>query len=193
MQFDLARQDVVRAINQRWLLEIWRRHLDGNRVPRWQAVQAEALTPASATLSLLDVTRSEGGIRFLVRFHGTTIGRVYGSPDCRGRYLDEVIPPTACADALLPYHHATECGAPVYTIHDVTDSNGRLVHYERLVLPFAHDGHTIDRILVSFEFICVDGAFDIEALLKTPNGPPQLRLSAQIDVPAAMQAAASRA
>jgi PAS domain. len=182
MQFPMARPDVVRAINQRWLLNIWGRHLHGHRVPRWQAVEAENLAALSDTLSFLDLIDRNGQTRFMVRFHGATISRVYGSADCRGRYLDEMIPPTACADALLPYHRTVECGCPVYTIHDVTDSNGRLVHYERLLPPFAHDGRKVDRILASFEFICADGAFDTEALLKTQSGPPALRLSAQIEV-----------
>jgi hypothetical protein len=184
MQFSVARPDVVRAINQRWLLNVWRQHLDGHPVPRWQAVEAENLTAVSTELSFLDVTDGNGRRRFLIRFHGSMVARVYGSSDCRGRYLDELIPKNACSDALVPYHQAVEGGAPVYTIHDVTDSNGRLVHYERLLLPFAHDGRTVDRILASFAFICADGAFDIEALLKTPNGLPALRLSATIEVEA---------
>jgi hypothetical protein len=182
MRFSMVRPDVIRAINQRWLLNLWKRHLGGDPVPRWQAVEAENLAGVSATLSFLDVTGSDGDVRFMIRFHGETIGRVYDSPDCRGRYLDEVIPKTACADALVPYHRTVEDGSPVYTVHDVTDSNGRLVLYERLLLPFARDGRTVDRILVSFEFICADGAFDLEALLKTQNGPPRLQLAATIEM-----------
>ena len=39
MQFSVARPDVVRAINQRWLLKFWKRHQGPHRVPRWQAVE----------------------------------------------------------------------------------------------------------------------------------------------------------
>ena len=60
----------------------------------------------------------------------------------------------------------------------MTDRNGRLVHYERLLLPFAADGHSVDRILASYEFICVDGAFDGRELMQTQSAPPTLRLSA---------------
>ena len=71
--------------------------------------------------------------------------------------------------------------APVYTIHDLIDGDGRLVHYERLLLPFGSDGAGIDRILASFEFICADGAFDAQKLLMKQAEPPVLRLAATID------------
>jgi len=63
----------------------------------------------------------------------------------------------------------------------MTDRNGRLVHYERLLLPFAADGETVDRILASFEFICEDGAFDGRGLMRSQSSPPSLRLSAMIE------------
>ena len=71
-------------------------------------------------------------------------------------------------------------GLPVYTILDVTDRQGRLVHAERLLLPFGRDGQTVDRVLAAFEFFCADGAFDGHALTQRTDGPA-LRLSAQIE------------
>jgi len=181
MNFAIARPDVVRAINQTWLLKFWMRHLGAHRVPRWQAVEAENLSAMSANLSFLDVTGNDGNARFQIRFHGATIAQVYGSGDCRGKYLDQIIPAAGHANGLAPYHHAIRGGRPVYTIQDVTDRNGRLVHYERLLLPFAADGETVDRILASFEFICEDGAFDGRGLMTSQSSPPSLRLSAMIE------------
>ena len=181
MQFAVARPDVVRAINQRWLFNFWTRHRGSHRLPPWQAVEAENLSRISDNLSFLDVTGSDRGARFQIRFHGATIGKVYGSADCRGKYLDEIIPATCRAEGLAPYHRAVDGGCPVYTIHDMTDRNGRLVHYERLLLPFARDGAKVDRILASFEFICEDGAFDGRELMTTQTAPPALRLSATIE------------
>lgn len=185
MIFAVARPDVVRAINQRWLVKFWKRHLGDHSVPQWQAVEAENLTAMSANLSFLDVTGRDGPARFQIRFHGATIAQVYGSGDCRGKYLDEIMPAARHAAGLAPYRHAVHSGHPVYTIHDVTDRDGRLVHFERLLLPFAADGRTVDRILASFEFICEDGAFDGHALMTSQSAPPILRLSATIE-PAAV-------
>lgn len=180
MQFSAARPDIVRAINQRWLLKFWLRHRGAHRVPQWQAVAAEDLSRVADNMSILDIIGSGGAARFLIRSHGTTIGEVYGSADCRGKYLDEVIPAASQANALAPYHQAADSGRPVYTIHDIADREGRLVHYERLLLPFSRDGNTVDRILASFEFICEDGAFTSHGLMKAPAVPPALRLSATI-------------
>lgn len=178
MEFPPARPDAVRAINQRWLLKFWHGHLGQHRVPCWQAVAADNLKPLSTNLSLLDL--AEAG-RFLIRFHGSSVAQIYGSDDCRGRFLDDILPPAACADALAPYHRAVDSGCPIYTIHDVADRQGRIVHYERLMLPFARDGQKVDRILASFELVCDDGAFDSTALLSSQAAPPVLKLAATIE------------
>jgi hypothetical protein len=131
-------------------------------------------------LSYLDVTGGEAGVRFLIRFHGATISRVYGSGDARGRYLDEVVKTANCPTGLKPYYQAAETGRPVYTIHDFADREGRLVHSERLLLPFSNDGARVDRMLAAFEFIAPDGVFDQRDLLTLRTAPPALRLSATI-------------
>lgn len=179
LQFTPARPDAVRAINQRWLLKFWARHLKGARVPRWQAIEPDDLASLSDNLSLLDVT-GDAPPRMRIRYHGSIVGRIYGSADCRGRTLDEVIPAEHHAEALVPYHQVAHDRAPVYTIHDITDAKGRLVYSERLLLPFARDGETVDRILVSFEFFCADGAFDAQALMIAPGATRKLRLMATI-------------
>jgi hypothetical protein len=133
----------------------------------------------SESLSLIDLAGVGSATRFLIRFHGALIGQVYGSHDCSGRHLDEIVPPQRSEEVLAAYRKAADSGLPVYTIHDVTDATGRLVHSERLVLPFADDSERVDRILSSFEFVCPDGAFDNRLLLR--NAAPALRLSAQIE------------
>lgn len=185
MQFSGAQPDVVRAINQRWLLMFWNRHLGAHRVPLWQAVEAENLTRMADTLSFLDVIAGNGTLRFQIRFHGAVIGQVFGAPDCRGKFLYESMPEAARAQKLLPYQQAVESGRPVYTVHDMTDRQGRMVHYERLLLPFSRDGETVDRILAAFEFISPDGAFDSRDLIGTQTAAPALRVSATIEPPSA--------
>ena len=180
MQFANGRPDLIRAINQRWLLNFWKRALGSENVPRWQKVEAENLSRIAANLSFLDVDISGFSQRYMIRFSGATIARVYGKTDCSGKFLDEVIPPHHYEQAEKPYRQTVAVRCPVYTIHDVTDANGRVVHYERLLLPFSSDGERVDRILASFEFVCLDGAFDSDQLLKTQSGRPVLKLSATI-------------
>ena len=63
MLFPDSRPDVVRAINQRWLLNFWNRHVGSDRVPQWQAVEAENLTRVSDNLSFLEVAGEPWSIR----------------------------------------------------------------------------------------------------------------------------------
>lgn len=183
MHFTPARPDAVRAINQRWLLKFWIRHLDGGGTPSWQAIKPDDLAGMSDNLSMLDIT-DDWPPRFRIRYHGHMIGRAYGSADCRGRYLDEVVPAARRDETIALYAHSAASGVPVYTIHDITDGTGRLIHFERLLLPFARDGQTIDRILASFEFVCPDGDFKAEALMSDPGSKRTLRLKATIKMPA---------
>jgi hypothetical protein len=181
MQFSAAQPDIVRAVNQRWLLVFWNRHLGSHRVPRWQAVEAENLSRIADNLSFLDVIGDGESLRFQIRFHGAVIGQVFGAADCRGKFLYESMPAVARVQKLLPYRQAVNSGRPVYTVHDMTDRTGRLVHYERLLLPFSRDGERVDRILTSFEFVCPDGAFDTRELMTAQSASLALRLSATIE------------
>ena len=179
MHFSTARPDVVRAINQRWLLKAWHREKGLNRVPPWRDPIAEELSRVAAQLSILQVVGTEGAARFLIRFHGDLIAQAYGSTDCRGKHLDELVP-AGTSDHLAPYHRVLEGAQPVYTIHEIPDQDGRRVNYERLLLPYGRDGQTVDHILAMFEFVCADGTFVRQSLMKTPRTQPLLRLSAII-------------
>ena len=181
MEFVNGRSDVVRAINQRWLLKFWKRHLGDHRVPQWQVVTAESLSSLSSNLSFLDVSSFNGSSRFLFRFNGATIGQAYGATDCRGKYLDEIMAPSCLSAGLFAYETVVNDGCPIYTIQDIADCEGRLVHFERLLLPFAANGQTVDRVLASFEFVCLDGAFDIRDIMHVQPAPPKLRLAAKIE------------
>jgi hypothetical protein len=150
-------------------------------VPQWQNLPVERLSGFQENLSFLDVVRDAGEVmRFLIRFHGQTIRRAYASPDCRGRYLDEIVSTATCSTGLAPYEKAARDGVPIYTILQVSDREGRKVNAERLLLPFGRDGETADRILAAFEFICDEGAFDNDALLQLGD-TPVIRLAAQIE------------
>ena len=181
MQFSTGRPDSVRAINQRWLLKFWKNHLGMNRIPRWQAVKTDELIRISSSLSFLDVNGDGASARFQIRYYGDLIAKAYGLSDFRGKFLDEIVSEHRRAAALAPYQQALACGCPIYTIHDLTDRNGRLVHFERLLLPFSSDGGVIERILTSYEFVAPDGAYECDSLLVAQEGPSELKVSIIIE------------
>jgi len=185
MEFSIGRPDVVRAVNQRWLLKFWQAHRGPHPVPRWQGVVVEKLSDRSANLSMLTVTGDGEAPRFQIRFNGSMIDKAYGSPDHRGKYLDEVMPALMRPDGLPPFTRAARDGCPIYTIHTIRDRDGRVVQYERLLLPFSGDGLRVDRVLVSSEFVCLDGAFDGDNIMHVQTAPPVLELAAKIEMAAA--------
>lgn len=182
MEFAVKRPDVVRAVNQRWLLNFWLSHRGPHRVPPWQSVVVEKLSGQSPHLTMLTVSGEGDAVRFQIRFNGTFISQAYGPADQRGKYIDEIMPAAFRADGLRAFRRTADEGCPFYTIHDLTDRNGRLVQYERLLLPFAGDGRKVDRVLMSSEFVCLDGAFEGRNIMSAQMAPPALALAAKIEI-----------
>jgi hypothetical protein len=179
MHFANSRPDVVRSINQRWLLAYWDRLRDGGELPIWQGLETAKLADLAANLSFHDVVGSDGDARFLIRFHGQRIAEAYGAV-CLGRFLDEILPPQYRETALATYRQVLATRLPVYTIADIRDRHGRTVHYERLLLPFSRDGAAVDRILASLETVSPDGAFDNRDILKSNPKAPTFALCTTI-------------
>ena len=132
MQFQSARPDVIRAINQRWLFKIWNESRGrAQPLPTWRDLEARELAAMSPNLSFTDVVGTDGDTRFLIRYHGARIGEAYGS-DCHGKYLDEILPAAYRDAALATYRQVVATRHPVYTTVEIADRDGRIVHYERL-------------------------------------------------------------
>lgn len=58
------------------------------------------------------------------------------------------------------YYECVARGLPVYSVADVDDIYGRIVAYERLLLPFQADGK-ICHVIASLKTFCEDGGFEI--------------------------------
>jgi hypothetical protein len=179
MQFQLARSDVIRAINQRWLLKTWNERRGGRPLPSWLDLSGRDLAGMSQYLCYLDVVRDNGNLRFLMRHHSDWLGEVYGF-DCHNQYLDQMQSGPFQDAMIATYRHVEATRSPVYASADITDGGGRLVHYERLLLPFGHDGETVDRILGSLEMISPDGPFEHRNLMVANKPPSSFAVSATI-------------
>jgi hypothetical protein len=177
MQFIRSRPDVVRSVSQRALLSYWNRLRGTAELPVWQGFDAEELAAMAENLSFQDVIGSEADARFLIRFHGRRISEAFGAV-CQGKYLDEILPPRYRDAALSTYRQVLATGLPVYTVADMRDRGDRIVHYERLLLPFRQNGIAIDRILASLETVSPEGAFDNSDIMMSK--PPTFALCTTI-------------
>jgi hypothetical protein len=95
---------------------------------------------------MIDVQRAP--LRFRFRLVGTEIVKFTGR-DVTGRWLDEVYPDYEKTEAYSMHRDCAETGRPGYRKSGVLSNPKRShVEAERLYLPLAEDGHTVDIVLV---------------------------------------------
>jgi hypothetical protein len=184
VEFVLSPPDIVRSIDQLALLKSWMQLRGSSRLPPVGGPTAADLAGISDNLLFTDVVNQDGTTRFLVRFSGARIMEYFGA-SCsiagQGRFLDEVLPVAYRDAALSSFHTAVTAGEPVYTIADMRDRAGRIVHFERLLLPFGRDGIAVDRILASIEAVSPEGVFDDRDLMAARSVPPAFAFCSIID------------
>jgi hypothetical protein len=78
------------------------------------------------------------------------------------------------------YHECIRRRLPVYTIAHIDDIYGRIVAYERLLMPFS-DGSEVTHVIASLKTISEDGAFEIRNLMRGNDALPTPKLRAVID------------
>ena len=96
------------------------------------------------------------------------------------RNLRDYVGPRMAQFVLPIYHECAERALPVYSISLVDDVNGRIVAYERLLMPFS-SGSGVTHIIASLKTISEDGKFEINNLLRDPDKLPEYTLRAVID------------
>jgi hypothetical protein len=183
LEFVLSPPDIIRSANQFWLLKRWMRSRGSGRLPSLDALTGAELAGLSGNLLSADVVNAAGSTRFLVRSCGMRIMEYLGI-DCptggEGRFVDEALPAAYRDAALSSFHEAVAARAPVYTTADMRDRAGRIVHFERLLLPSGRDRTAVDRVLASIEAVSPEGAFDSRDLM-TASAPPAYAFCAVID------------
>jgi hypothetical protein len=98
----------------------------------------------------------------------------------KGRLLDQYLG-ARLAPVVMPVYYA--CVArrlPVYTISNIDDIYGRIVAYERLLLPFS-DGGGVTHMIASLKTISEDGGFEIRNLMRGNDTLPTPKLRTVID------------
>ncbi len=97
-----------------------------------------------------------------------------------GKFIDDFLPPSYLGAAIETYRKVLSTRGPVYTVSDMRDPTGRIVHHERLLLPFTQGGGVVDRILASIEAASPEGPFEMRDLMKSPIRPPVIALCTTI-------------
>ena len=180
MEFESAKPSAVKAIRQRDLLNTWLRlYARAQSMPRIEEYQPARLADELADLVFYTVDSAPEPPRLTILSDGTRISNAYGYSG-KGRFLDEYLGPELASMVMPIYHECIRHGLPVYTIANVEDAYGRIVAYERLLLPFS-EGDNVTHIIASLKTISEDGGFEIKNLMRGNDSLPTPKLRAVID------------
>jgi hypothetical protein len=180
LEFESASPTVVKSIKQRDLLNTWLRlYARNQRLPRIEEYQPARITDELADLVYYTVDDAKPARRLTIQSNGTRMSNAYGNTG-KGRYLDEYLGPEFAPLVMPVYHECLARGLPVYTISDIDDIYGRIVAYERLLLPFSQGGD-VSHVIASLKTISEDGGFEIRNLMRANDALPKPRLRAVID------------
>lgn len=180
MEFASAAASVVKSIRQRDLLNTWLRLFARERTaPALRDYQPTRLEDEQPDLIYCTVDTSERTPRLTIQVEGARISQAYGRHG-KGILLDERIGPQRAPFVMPFYYECIARGLPIYSVADVDDSYGRVVAYERLLLPFQTDGK-VSHVIASIKTFCEDGGFEIKNLMNGTALHPRSRLRVVID------------
>ncbi|HLX13834.1 MAG TPA: hypothetical protein VKS24_01340 [Bradyrhizobium sp.] len=179
MEFESANPTIVKSIKQRDLLNTWLRlYARAQLIPRIGDYRPERIAEELPDLVFYTVEDGEPP-RLMIESDGTRMSIAYGTTG-RGRYLDEYIG-TKLAPLVMPiYYECLKRALPVYTVANVDDIYGRIVAYERMLLPFS-DGGGVTHVIASLKTISEDGGFEIKNLMRGKDSLPTPKYRAVID------------
>ncbi|QQO12173.1 PAS domain-containing protein [Bradyrhizobium diazoefficiens] len=180
MDFASAAPSVVKSIRQRDLLNTWLRlYAREQTAPAISEYQPARIEEELSDLIYYTVDISAPTPRLIIQSEGTRISRAYGHTG-KGVALDEYIGPRLVPFVMPVYYECVARGLPVYSVADVDDIYGRVVAYERLLLPFQTDGK-VRHVIASLKTFCEDGGFEIKNLMRGNDALPRPKQRAVID------------
>ncbi len=180
MHFESANPSVVKSIKQRDLLNIWLRlYARDQSLPRIDEYQPARIEDELPDLVFCTVDTTAELPRLTIQSDGTRMSSAYGSTG-KGRYLDEYLGPRLAPIVMPVYYECIARRLPAYTIANIDDIYGRIVAYERLLLPFS-DGGNVTHIIASLKTISEDGGFEIKNLMRGSDKLPVPKLRTIID------------
>ena len=175
MEFESATPSIVKSIRQRDLLNYWLRHYAHEQsLPRMAEYRPEQLEEELPDLVFYTVEPASRPPRLIIQSDGTRMANAYGHTG-RGRYLDEFLGALLAAIVMPVYYECIARRLPVYTIANIDDIYGRIVAYERLLLPFSDCGN-VTHLIASLKTISEDGGFEIKNLMRGNDKLPVPKL-----------------
>jgi hypothetical protein len=180
VEFESANPTIVKSIKQRDLLNTWLRlYAREQLMPRVEEYQPERFADELPDLVFYTVDTAQVPPRLLIDSDGTRMSSAYGHTG-KGRYLDDYLGPRLVPVVMPVYYECLRRALPVYTISSIDDIYGRIVAYERLLMPFSQGGD-VTHVIASLKTISEDGGFEIRNLMRGNDTLPTAKLRSVID------------
>ena len=181
LEFESARPSVVKSIKQRDLLNTWLRlYARTQAMPRLTEYEPERLEDELPDLVFMTVKSAPlSPPQITIDSDGTRMSRAYGHTG-KGKLLDEYLGVRLAPIVMPVYYQCIARRLPVYTVAHIDDIYGRVVAYERMLLPFS-EGGDVTHIVASLKTISEDGGFEIKNLMRGLDMLPTPKLRCVID------------
>jgi hypothetical protein len=179
LEFESANPTIVKSIKQRDLLNTWLRlYAREQLLPEVAEYKPERIEDELPDLVFFAVQKTRPP-RLIIESDGTRMSSAYGHTG-KGKYLEDYLGSRLAPLVMPVYYECLRRTLPVYTISNIDDSNGRIVAYERLLLPFSDRGD-VTHIIASLKTISEDGNFEIRNLMRGNASLPTAKFRAVID------------
>jgi len=181
MDFESANPTVVKSIKQRDLLNTWLRlYAREQKLPALAEYQPARIEEELPDLVFFCIDASQKPPRIIIDSDGTRMASAYGH-NGKGRRLEEYLGPRLAPLVMPVYYECIRRRLPAFTISHIDDIYGRIVAYERLLLPFSDRDGTVTDIIGSLKTISEDGGFEIKNLMRGNETLPVPKLRTIID------------
>ena len=181
MDFESANPTIVKSIKQRDLLNTWLRlYARDQKLPSIAEYQPARIEDELPDLVFFNIDATQKPPTIIIDSNGTRMASAYGHTG-KGRRLEEYLGPRLAPLVMPVYYESIRRRLPAFTVAHIDDVYGRIVAYERLLLPFSDRDGTVTHIIGSLKTISEDGGFEIKNLMRGNETLPVPKLRAIID------------
>ena len=181
MDFESANPTVVKSIKQRDLLNTWLRlYARDKKLPALAEFQPARIEEELPDLVFFSIDATPQPPRIVIDSNGTRMASAYGHTG-KGRLLEEYLGPRLAPLVMPVYYECIRRSLPAFTVAHIDDVYGRVVAYERLLLPFSDSRGAVTHIVGSLKTISEDGGFEIKNLMRGSETLPVPKLRTIID------------